>query len=117
MDSSSGAAITGGPLGTDIYRLGEFQLHWGGKEGQGSEHQINGERYSIMLEGMCRLSHLDIDLGLVDFDLSVQPKPLLPNSHQLRQSWADSGTIKIHVNQTKSMTLYRAPLIGGPQVA
>ena len=44
VDSSSGAAITGGPLGTTIYKLGEFQLHWGVKEGQGSEHQINGER-------------------------------------------------------------------------
>ena len=52
--------------------------------------------------------YLFIDLGLVDFDLSVQPKPLLPNSHQLRQSWADSGTIKIKVNQTKSTTRLEA---------
>ena len=44
VDSSSGAAITGGSLGTDVYNLGEFQLHWGSKEGQGSEHTINGER-------------------------------------------------------------------------
>ena len=38
-----------------------------------------------------RVSHLVIDLGLVDLDLSVPPfcpaaRPLLPNSHQLRQS-------------------------------
>ena len=55
-----------------------------------------------------RVSHLVIDMGLVDFDLSVPPfcphaKPLLPNFHQSRQSWADSGTIKLD-NQTKSTT-------------
>ena len=44
VDGSSGAAITGGPLGDIPYRLGEFQLHWGSKEGQGSEHEIDGER-------------------------------------------------------------------------
>ena len=65
-----------------------------------------------------RVSHLlVIDLGLVDFDLSVPPfcpaaKPLLPNSHQPRQSWADSGTIKIQVNINKSTT--RCPVLRHP---
>ena len=49
------------------------------------------------------------DLVVVDFDLSVPPfcpaaKPLLPNYHQPRQSWASNGTIKFQVNQTKSTT-------------
>ena len=44
---------------------------------------------------MYRVSHLVIDVSSVDFDLSVPPfcptaKPLLPSSHHLRQSWADS---------------------------
>ena len=52
------------------------------------------------------MSHLVMDLGLVDFDLNVPPFcpaawPLLPNSHQLRHSWADSGTITIQVNPTQ----------------
>ena len=56
-----------------------------------------------------RVSHLVIALGLVDFDLSVPPfcpaaNTLLPNSHQPRQSWADSGTIQFEVNQIKSTT-------------
>ena len=42
-----------------------------------------------------RVSHLVIDLSLVDFDLSVPPfcpaaVPLLPNSHHPRQILADS---------------------------
>ena len=44
VDNSAGAAISGGPLGAVSYRLGEFQLHWGSKEGQGSEHMLEGER-------------------------------------------------------------------------
>ena len=55
-------------------------------------------------KNMYRVSHLVIDLGWVDFDMSFPPfcsaaKPLLPNSHQPRQNWADSGTITIEVNQ------------------
>ena len=44
---------------------------------------------------------------LVNFDLGVPPscpaeQSLLPNSNQLRQNWADSGTPKIQVNPTRS---------------
>ena len=51
-----------------------------------------------------RVSHLLIDLVWVDFDLGAPPscpasQPLLPNSHQPRQNWADSATLKIQVNQ------------------
>ena len=53
-----------------------------------------------------RVSHLliVIDLVWVDFDLGAPPscpasQPLLPNSHQPRQNWADSATLKIQVNQ------------------
>ena len=56
---------------------------------------------------MYRVSHLLMDLGLVDFDLGVPPscpaaQPLLPNSHQPKQIRADSGTLKILVNPTQS---------------
>ena len=49
------------------------------------------------------MPHLLVDLGWVDFDLAVPPsgpaaQPLLPNSNQPRQKWADSGTLKIKVN-------------------
>ena len=51
-----------------------------------------------------RVIHLVNNLGGVDFDLGVPPscpsaQPLLPNSHQPRQNWADSGTLKIQVTQ------------------
>ena len=54
-----------------------------------------------------RVPHLLVDLGWVDFDLGVPPscplaQPLLPNSNQPRQNWADSGTLKIQVNPTQS---------------
>ena len=44
---------------------------------------------------LSHLSHLLVDLGWVDFDLGVPPscppaQPLLRNSHQPRQNWADS---------------------------
>ena len=53
------------------------------------------------------VSHLLVDLGWVDFDSGVPPscpaaEPLLPNSHQPRQNWADGGTLKIEVNRTQS---------------
>ena len=56
-----------------------------------------------------RVSHLLVDLGLVDFDLGVPPsypaaQPFLPNSHQPRQNGADSGTLKIQVNPTSPRT-------------
>ena len=45
--------------------------------------------------------------GWVDFDLGVTPscpstEPLLPNSRQPRQNWAEGGTLKIQVNPTQS---------------
>ena len=54
-----------------------------------------------------RLSHLLMDLGWVDFDLGVPPscpaaQPLLPNYHQPKQSYIDSGTLKNQVNPTLS---------------
>ena len=63
-----------------------------------------------------RVSHVLVDQGWVDFDLGVPPfcpapQTHLPNSHQPRQNWADSGTLKIQVNPTQSSriwdTLYR----------
>ena len=54
-----------------------------------------------------RVIHLVVDLGLVEFDLGVPPscpsaQPLLPNSHQPKQNWADSVTLKIQVNPFQS---------------
>ena len=46
-----------------------------------------------------RVIHLLMDLGWVDFDLGVpsscpSAQPLLPNSYQPKQNWADGGTTK-----------------------
>ena len=54
-----------------------------------------------------RASHFYVDLGWVDFDFCVPPscpaaQPLLPNSHQPKQSQADSETLEIQVNKTQS---------------
>ena len=68
----------------------------------------------INFSTLYRVSHLVIvDLGLVDFDLSVPPfclaaKPLQSNSRQPWQSREDSGTMKIQVDQTKSTTRWDA---------
>ena len=55
------------------------------------------------------MSHQVVDLGLVEFDLSVPPsctaaQPLLPSSHWPRHNWADNGTFKLQFNPTQSMT-------------
>ena len=52
--------------------------------------------------GINMVPHLVVDLGWINFDLSVPPthptaKLLLSNYHQLRKSWANSGAIKIHL--------------------
>ena len=54
-----------------------------------------------------RVSQVSWDLGWVDFDFCVPPscpadQPLLPKSHQPKQSRAESGTLEIWVNITQS---------------
>ena len=72
-----------------------------------------------------RVSHVLLDLGWVDFYFRVPPscptvQPLLPNSHQPRQNQADSGTLKIQVNQTQStgtwVDLYMNQLVESARV-
>ena len=51
-----------------------------------------------------RVSRLLVELGWFDFDLDFPPpcpaaQQLLPNSHKLRQNWAENGTLKIQVKQ------------------
>ena len=55
VDESKGASISGGPL-TDSYTLTQFHLHWGSDHGQGSEHTLNGKRYTSQFYS----SHLSI---------------------------------------------------------
>lgn len=38
--------LTGGPLDTDVYRLQQWHCHWGAKDGQGSEHTVDGRSFS-----------------------------------------------------------------------
>ncbi|WAR30539.1 CAH2-like protein [Mya arenaria] len=38
--------LTGGPLGKDEYSLEQFHLHWGAKDGRGSEHTVDGKMYA-----------------------------------------------------------------------
>ena len=68
---------------------------------------------SALIDPYCRMSHLLVDLGLVDLDFCAPPpcpaaQPLLPNSHQPKQSRADSGTLKIQVNKTQSISTWDA---------
>ena len=64
---------------------------------------------------MCRVSHLLAHLGWVDFDSRAPPscpavQPLLPNSQQPGQNWADSGTLQIQVSQTQVNELMGRPV-------
>ena len=64
-------------------------------------NQENLTKPLTTFDALYRVCHLVIDLGLVDFDMNVlqycpSVKPLLRNSHQPMQSWADS------VEQSKS---------------
>ena len=52
-------------------------------------------------------------LGWVDFDCVFKThlaQPLLPNSYQPRQNWADSGTPKIQVNPTQVLGQMNHPV-------
>ena len=65
-----------------------------------------GEDCIVLIQGDSSF-HLFLNLGWVDFELGVPPscpsaKPGLQNYQQPRQNWADSGTLKIHVNPTQS---------------
>ena len=60
-----------------------------------------------------RAFHVLVDLGWIDFDFFVPPscpatQPLLPKSHQPKQSLADSGTLEIQVNKTQSTSTWDA---------
>ena len=53
----------------------------------------------------CRVSHLLMDLGWVDFELGVPPplpaaQPILPKPHQPKPTRADNGTRKVQANPT-----------------
>ena len=61
------------------------------------------------------VSHMVVDLGWVDIDLGVplscpSAQPLLPNSNQPRQIWADSETPKIQVNPTQVLRQMNHPV-------
>ena len=43
---SSGASLTGGPLGNDKFELLEFHVHFGCVNERGSEHKLNGKQLS-----------------------------------------------------------------------
>lgn len=38
--------LTGGPLGTDLYKLEQFHSHWGCTDDKGSEHTVDGISYA-----------------------------------------------------------------------
>ena len=37
------SALTGGPLEGDTYQIAQFHAHWGGENGRGSEHTVDGK--------------------------------------------------------------------------
>ena len=49
MDDSKPATISGGPLTNRTYTLDSLHLHWGSENGQGSEHTVDGNRYSFRI--------------------------------------------------------------------
>ena len=76
------------------------------KEGRSKE----GRRCSVQGVPSARGPGLD----LVYFDLGVPPScPLLPNSHQPKQNWADSGTLKIQVDPPKVLDQMNYPVVVG----
>ena len=63
-----------------------------------------------------RVFHLLWDLGWDDLNLNVPQcclaaQPLLPNSHQPQQNWADSGTHKIQVNLAQVSQPLKFPIL------
>ncbi|CAB3240459.1 unnamed protein product [Arctia plantaginis] len=38
--------LRGGPLGKDVYKLEQWHCHWGAKNGEGSEHTVDGRAFS-----------------------------------------------------------------------
>lgn len=48
-DCKQASILSGGPLGQDVYRLGQFHLHWGKQDDRGAEHTVDGKVYSAEL--------------------------------------------------------------------
>ena len=46
MGGTGGAELTGGPLGDTKYEMAQFHVHFGCKNNRGSEHRLNGKRFS-----------------------------------------------------------------------
>ena len=47
IDKTKGTChLTGGPLGNSKYKLQQLHFHFGCKDGEGSEHTVNGKAYS-----------------------------------------------------------------------
>lgn len=38
--------LRGGPLGSDVYKLQQWHCHWGARNGEGSEHTVDGRSFS-----------------------------------------------------------------------
>ena len=49
VDPSYGASISGGPL-SEPYTLDHLTLHWGSRQGQGSEHTLEGMSYEAEIQ-------------------------------------------------------------------
>ena len=46
IDDSNGASLTGGPLGDKTFELLQFHVHFGCANDRGSEHTLDGKRFS-----------------------------------------------------------------------
>ena len=49
--------LSGGPLGSDNYQLVQFHAHWGGENGRGSEHTVDGKVNRILLFIFLKSAH------------------------------------------------------------
>ena len=68
-----------------------------GKIGENSQHNVASDHH-----GSYRVSHVIIDLDWVELDLIFLLVAQLPS----RQIQADSGTLKIQVNQTQFTSIW-----------
>ena len=80
------------PRQSGRYLLGTFNLDmFATTLARFSTDSCASKGFCLDISTCCRVSHLLVDLGWVDFDLGVPPswpaaQPLLPNSHQARQT-------------------------------
>ncbi|XP_038070181.1 carbonic anhydrase 1-like [Patiria miniata] len=87
---SSDTNLSGGPL-LHNYRLAQFHCHWGSKDGQGSEHTIDGKHYDAELH----MVHWNTDLFQTTGDALSHDKGLAVLTAFVKIGKENSGWTKL----------------------